>query len=63
MDPKDFFMAYRITERCTNCGECLQACPIEAISAGEEKPGIDPDLCTDCGTCSDICPVRAIEGE
>ena len=56
-------MAYRITERCTNCGECLPVCPLEAILSGEKKPTIDPDLCTDCGTCSDICPARAIEGE
>ncbi len=56
-------MAYTITEKCTNCGECLQVCPLEAISPGKERPRIDPDLCTDCGTCSDICPERAIEGE
>ncbi|MDH4268146.1 MAG: 4Fe-4S binding protein [Deltaproteobacteria bacterium] len=56
-------MAYRITERCTNCGDCLQVCPLEAISPGEKRPRIDPDLCTDCGTCSDICPARAIEGQ
>ncbi len=55
-------MAYQITDRCTNCGDCLRVCPLEAISAGEQRPTIDPDLCTDCGTCSDICPARAIEG-
>ena len=56
-------MSYRITDLCTNCGECLKVCPLEAISPGEERPRIDPDLCTDCGTCSDICPARAIVGE
>ncbi|MGD0625103.1 MAG: 4Fe-4S binding protein [Thermodesulfobacteriota bacterium] len=55
-------MAYRITELCTNCGECLNVCPLEAILPGEERPRIDPEICTDCGTCSDICPARAIEG-
>ena len=55
-------MAYIITERCTNCGECLPVCPLEAIQDGEKRPRIDPDLCTDCGTCSDACPSRAIEG-
>jgi ferredoxin len=55
-------MAYQITERCTNCGDCLTLCPLEAISDGKDRPIIDPDLCTDCGTCSDICPARAIEG-
>jgi MinD superfamily P-loop ATPase len=55
-------MAYRVTERCTNCGECLAGCPMEAIFLQGDRPQIDPDLCTDCGTCSDICPERAIEG-
>jgi ferredoxin len=55
-------MAYQITERCTNCGDCLTVCPLEAISDGKDRPIIDPDLCTDRGTCSDICPARAIEG-
>ena len=56
-------MPYRITELCTNCGECLKACPLEAILREKERPRIDADLCTDCGTCSDICPARAIVGE
>jgi ferredoxin len=55
-------MPYQITDLCTNCGECLRVCPLEAILPGEKRPRIDPDLCTDCGTCSDICPARAIEG-
>jgi MinD superfamily P-loop ATPase len=55
-------MSYQITEKCTNCGDCLAVCPLDAISAGEKHPSIDPALCTDCGTCADICPVRAIEG-
>ena len=56
-------MPYQITDLCTNCGECLKVCPLDAISPEKEKPRIDPDLCTDCGTCSDICPARAIVGE
>jgi len=56
-------MAYRITDLCTNCGECSKVCPLEAIFSEKERPGIDPDLCTDCGTCSDICPVLAIVAE
>ena len=55
-------MAYQITEKCTNCGDCLAVCPLGAISEGEDRPRIDPALYTDCGTCSDVCPARAIEG-
>ena len=55
-------MSYQITPKCTNCGDCLTVCPLGAISQGDDRPRIDPDLCTDCGTCSDVCPARAIEG-
>ncbi len=52
-------MAYVITDECIACGLCLEECPAEAISEGEDKYVINPDLCTDCGSCADICPVEA----
>lgn len=56
-------MAYVITDECIACGACEDECPVEAISEGEDKYVIDPELCTDCGACADICPVEAIEPE
>ncbi len=53
-------MAYVITDECTACGACQDECPEEAISEGDEKYIINPDLCTDCGACADVCPVEAI---
>lgn len=54
-------MAYEISmEDCTACGACIDECPVEAISAGDEYYVIDPDICTDCGSCADVCPVDAI---
>lgn len=53
-------MAYRITDECTMCGTCLPECPVEAISEGDPKYVIDPDVCTDCGTCAEVCPAEAI---
>jgi ferredoxin len=54
------YMAHVITEECINCGACVDECPTEAISEGEERHIIDPELCTDCGACVEACPTEAI---
>jgi len=52
-------MAYFITDDCISCGACAAECPTEAISEGDSKYVIDPDLCIDCGSCAAVCPVEA----
>ena len=54
-------MAHTINDDCTNCGACVDACPVDAISEKGDKHVIDADVCTDCGACVDMCPVGAIE--
>jgi NAD-dependent dihydropyrimidine dehydrogenase PreA subunit len=46
-------------EKCTGCGACEEACPVDAIKVGD-KAVVDADTCIDCGTCVDECPVEAI---
>lgn len=53
-------MAYVISDECTMCGNCKDACPVEAISEGDPKYIIDPETCVDCGICEGECPVEAI---
>ena len=53
-------MAYVITDKCTMCGDCVEVCPTEAISEGDPKYIIDPELCSECGVCADECPSDAI---
>jgi len=48
------------TEKCTGCGLCVEACPLEAISLSDDKAIIDEDACTECGLCVDECPNDAI---
>ena len=46
-------------EDCTACGNCADACPVDAITV-DDVAVIDAGACTDCGTCVDECPVDAI---
>ncbi len=56
-------MSFKITDACTSCGTCVEACPSEAISEGDDKHVIDQDACIECGACVDTCPVEAIVEE
>lgn len=53
-------MAYKISDECTSCSACAGACPVEAISEGENQYEIDASTCTDCAECAETCPVEAI---
>ena len=52
-------MAYKISDACTACGSCKEACPVDAISEGDIYK-IDADTCIDCGACESECPTEAI---
>ena len=52
-------MAYKISEECISCGACASECPVNAITEGEGKYEINPEVCIECGACADTCPVGA----
>ena len=54
-------MTYVITAKCQLHKECIDVCPVTAISIpdGSVIAVIDPDLCTECGECNTVCPVGA----
>ena len=47
-------------EKCSACGECVEACPLEAISVPENVAVVDEGTCGDCGACVEVCPTQAI---
>jgi ferredoxin len=60
---EDFEMAYIINDACISCGACEAECPVECISAGDDKYVIAADTCIECGACAGVCPVDAPQPE
>lgn len=48
---------------CTNCGDCVQFCPTEALLKTNDKQGINFNVgnCIGCGICDHICKTDAIK--
>ncbi|WP_020587645.1 4Fe-4S binding protein [Desulfobacter curvatus] len=47
-------------DRCTQCGACIQACPLGAAK-GRVQDTILPADCFSCGRCLNVCPFDAIQ--
>jgi pyruvate formate lyase activating enzyme len=47
--------------RCLRCGQCVDACPHEAISLNGNHPVTDTEICKLCGECIDVCLAGARE--
>lgn len=53
-----------LPERCTQCGECSQACPVEEVLQpcleGDAVAVVSGD-CTRCAACIDVCQEKALK--
>ena len=52
--------AFRASDACVGCGQCVERCPMNNITLQRGKP-VWSDDCTHCMACICYCPVEAIE--
>ncbi|MCH8276204.1 MAG: 4Fe-4S binding protein [Bacteroidetes bacterium] len=55
-------MAYVILDTCSQCGLCVDECPIDAIELGDPIYVIT-DMCCEFQECVAVCPEEAIVHE
>ena len=48
-------------ELCKGCGDCVAACPNEAIRLSDGKAFIDQEKCSSCQICAEVCPTGALQ--
>ncbi len=44
---------------CNHCGDCVPACPTNALSMVDDKVAFDTGQCTQCDACLEACPIKA----
>lgn len=47
-------------EKCTGCGECVNVCPVGAITLVDSKASLDSGKCIGCAGCMAACPTMAL---
>ena len=54
---------YFVTDKCINCGRCIEVCPQNCIVEDQKnwhQVKINHLNCLSCGNCVEVCPVEAI---
>jgi Pyruvate/2-oxoacid:ferredoxin oxidoreductase delta subunit/DNA-binding MarR family transcriptional regulator len=50
-------------ESCIGCCDCVDRCPMDAISLVEEIASVNEDYCLGCGNCVSVCPTESLSME
>lgn len=55
-------MSFVITSACITerAADCVDVCPVDCITVGDDQFLINPNTCIGCGACVVVCPVEAI---
>jgi NAD-dependent dihydropyrimidine dehydrogenase PreA subunit len=49
-----------LSSQCTGCGDCIEICPVDAITMKKGVAAINNDECIECASCISECPTEAI---
>ncbi len=49
----------QVSDKCTQCGKCIQKCPMSAIEIENPEKAFHSE-CIVCRTCEEICPEKAV---
>ena len=54
-----FIMSFD-AESCIACGDCVERCPMEALTMKDDRLIFSDHLCIGCGLCSSVCPTGSL---
>ena len=57
---RSYYTARIDADRCLACGDCIERCPMDAITESDEASQIIDGRCIGCGLCASTCPEVAI---
>lgn len=57
------FIAFYDEEACSGCGECIDPCPMDALTMEGDAVALDTNRCIGCGLCVSTCPTGALRLE
>lgn len=60
MQTKTAILPRADTDLCTACGDCVDHCPVAALTMGKNFPVADTDICIRCFCCQEICLEKAM---